>query len=72
MSKELTVQEALKMKVGTRFNTNKGTGTVVIKASSEFEDDNRNVLPAKLDSDYIINNEYKINNAVNRILDIMD
>ena len=26
---------------------------------------------AKLDSDYVINNEYKINNAVNRILDIM-
>ena len=39
MSKELTVQEALKMKVGTRFNTNKGTGIVVIKSSSEFEDE---------------------------------
>ena len=39
MSKELTVQEALKMKVGTRFNTNKGTGTVVIKSSSEFKEE---------------------------------
>ena len=39
MSKGLTVQEALKMSVGTRFNTNKGTGIVVIKASSEFEDE---------------------------------
>ena len=39
MNKELTVQEALKMGVGTRFNTNKGTGIVVIKSSSEFEDE---------------------------------
>ena len=39
MSKELTVQEALKMKVGTRFNTDEQTGIVVIKSSSEFEDE---------------------------------
>ena len=39
MSKELTVQEALKMKVGTRFNTDKETGIVVIKASSEFKEE---------------------------------
>ena len=39
MSKELTIQEALKMGVGTRFNTDKETGIVVIKASSEFEDE---------------------------------
>ena len=39
MSKELTIQEALKMSVGTRFNTNKGTGIVVIKASSEFKEE---------------------------------
>ena len=39
MSEGLTVQEALKMSVGTRFNTNKGTGIVVIKSSSEFEDE---------------------------------
>ena len=39
MSKELTIQEALKMSVGTRFNTDKETGIVVIKASSEFKDE---------------------------------
>ena len=39
MNKELTVQEALKMGVGTRFNTDKGTGIVVIKASSEFKEE---------------------------------
>ena len=39
MSKELTVQEALKMKVGTRFNIDKGVGIVVIKASSEFKEE---------------------------------
>ena len=44
----------------------------VLEAIRRFEDDNKNVLPAKLDSDYVINNEYKINNAVNRILDIME
>ena len=37
----------------------KETGIVIIKAIRRFEDDNKNVLPAKLDSDYIINNEYK-------------
>ena len=39
MSKELTVQEALKMKVGTRFNTDEQTGIVVIKSSSEFKEE---------------------------------
>ena len=39
MSEGLTVQEALKMDVGTRFNTDKRTGIVVIKSSSEFEDE---------------------------------
>ena len=39
MIRGLTVQGALKMKVGTRFNTDKGTGTVIIKASSEFKDE---------------------------------
>ena len=37
MSKELTAQQELKMSVGTRFNTDKRTGIVVIKASSEFK-----------------------------------
>ena len=37
MSKELNIVEALKMDIGTRFNTDKKTGIVVIKASSEFE-----------------------------------
>ena len=41
MSKELTVQEALKMKVGTRFNTDKETGIVVIKSSIEFKEELR-------------------------------
>ena len=41
MSKELTIQEALKMGVGTRFNTDKETGIVVIKASSEFKEELR-------------------------------
>ena len=44
----------------------------VLEAIRRFEDDNKNVLSAKLDSDYIINNEYKIDNVVNKILDIMD
>ena len=39
MSKELTIQEALKMSVGTRFNTNKETGIVVIKSSIEFKEE---------------------------------
>ena len=39
MNKELTVQEALKMSVGTRFNTDKRTGIVVIKSSSEFKEE---------------------------------
>ena len=39
MSKELTIQEALKMGVGTRFNTDKETGIVVIKSSSEFKEE---------------------------------
>ena len=39
MSKELNIIEALKMDIGTRFNTDKGTGIVVIKESSEFEDE---------------------------------
>ena len=39
MSRGLTVQEALKMSVGTRFNTDKRTGIVVIKASSEFKEE---------------------------------
>ena len=39
MSEGLTVQEALKMGVGTRFNTDKRTGIVVIKSSSEFKDE---------------------------------
>ena len=39
MNKEWTVQDAVKMKVGTRFNTAKRTGIVVIKSSSEFEDE---------------------------------
>ena len=39
MSKGLTVQEALKMGVGTRFNTDKRTGIVVIKSSNEFKDE---------------------------------
>ena len=39
MSKRLTAQQALKMSVGTRFNTDKETGIVVIKASSEFKDE---------------------------------
>ena len=41
MSKELTIQEALKMSVGTRFNTNKETGIVVIKSSIEFKEELR-------------------------------
>lgn len=41
MSKELTVQEALKMDVGTRFNTDKDTGIVVIKESSKFKEELR-------------------------------
>ena len=39
MSKELTIQEALKMGVGTRFNTDKETGIVVIKSSIEFKEE---------------------------------
>lgn len=44
----------------------------VLEAIRRFEDDNINVLPAKYDSDYVVSNEYKIINAVNRILDIME
>ena len=44
----------------------------VLEAIRRFEDDNKNVLPAKEDSDYVVSNEYKINNAVNRILDIIE
>ena len=39
MSKGLTAQEALKMSVGTRFNTDKRTGIVVIKSSIEFKEE---------------------------------
>ena len=39
MSKELNIVEALKMDIGTRFNTDKKTGIVVIKSSSEFKEE---------------------------------
>ena len=39
MNRGLTVQGALKMRVGTRFNIDKRTGIVIIKSSSEFEDE---------------------------------
>lgn len=39
MSKELNIIEALRMDIGTRFNIDEETGIVVIKGSSEFEDE---------------------------------
>ena len=50
----------------------KMTDEKVEEAIRRFIDDNKNVLPAKEYCDYVINNDGNINNAVNRILDIME
>lgn len=48
------------------------TDNMVKEAIRRFNDDNKNVLPAREFCDYIINNEGKLENSVARILDIIE
>ena len=60
-----------KTRIMRYLNRDNMTDNKVLECLRRFQDDNKNVLPAKEDSDYVVSNMGNVDNVVNRILDII-
>lgn len=68
----LYIDGSYQVRLQRYLNRESMTNPQVLEAIRRFKDDNKNVVPAKYDSDYVIKNEGKLENTVNRILNIME